>query len=99
MMTTAGWGRIENGTASKVLLKVEIPFVDKRQCSRLYSSAGVFLIDSQICAGGEGGKDSCAGKTQSSLQLVLDNYLPFILILNPGWLVLKSGNYLNIVFI
>lgn len=67
MMTTAGWGRIENGTASKVLLKVEIPFVDKRQCSRLYSSAGVFLIDSQICAGGEGGKDSCAGDSGGPL--------------------------------
>ncbi|CAH1161817.1 unnamed protein product [Phyllotreta striolata] len=66
-ITTAGWGRTEYGVPSTVLLKVDIPVVNKVVCSRQYLAQGVNLVDSQICAGGEGGKDSCSGDSGGPL--------------------------------
>lgn len=57
----AGWGNTENGTASKVKLKVELEVKDLRGCANIYRPAGIALKDTQMCAGGVKGEDTCSG--------------------------------------
>lgn len=61
-MSVAGWGRTEYASRSGVKMKVEIPMAQRAQCTRAFASAGINLKSSQICAGGQRGKDSCTGK-------------------------------------
>lgn len=63
----AGWGLTENNTQPEVKLKVDLPLVKKNLCHQRYRKMGVDLIDSQICAGGERGKDSCRGDSGGPL--------------------------------
>lgn len=58
----AGWGRTERLAKSPIKQKLQVPLANKSTCEKTFSSAGVNLGDSQICAGGEPGKDSCKGK-------------------------------------
>lgn len=37
---------------------------DFGRCAKTFSSLGITLKESQLCAGGEDGKDSCTGKLQ-----------------------------------
>ncbi|XP_075148901.1 serine protease 7-like [Haematobia irritans] len=59
-LTVAGWGN--NGTSEYTDEKriVDVPYVENLQCA-------FRLQDSQICAGGETGKDSCTGDSGGSL--------------------------------
>lgn len=63
----AGWGRTESSSRSSKKLKVEIPIAQRRQCATAFSSAGINLKDSQLCAGGQRGKDSCTGDSGGPL--------------------------------
>lgn len=67
----AGWGQTETnyfGGRSDVLRKVEVPLVDKSMCQNIYNrSSKINFVDSQICAGGERGKDSCTGDSGGPL--------------------------------
>ncbi|XP_014215631.1 melanization protease 1-like [Copidosoma floridanum] len=63
-LTVAGWGRTENRFESEVKLKVTLPPVDRNYCSQKYPRE---MVESQICAGGEKGKDSCRGDSGGPL--------------------------------
>lgn len=54
-------------------MKVELPTVDKEECVEQFSMMNIDLIDSQMCAGGEGGKDSCNGDSGGPLMYFGDN--------------------------
>ncbi|XP_056631648.1 uncharacterized protein LOC130441829 [Diorhabda sublineata] len=66
-VVVAGWGKTESSGRSSKKLKVEIPIAQRRQCTTAFSSAGINLENSQICAGGERGKDSCSGDSGGPL--------------------------------
>ena len=59
------------GRGSNVLRKVEVPVVPLKECAVLYSQFDPKLLinitSSQICAGGEKGRDVCAGDTGGPL--------------------------------
>ncbi len=63
--TVTGWGLTSNnGEASDALREVNIPIVDNQVCNQ----AGLGpLAESHLCAGGEGGKDSCNGDSGGPL--------------------------------
>ena len=75
-MQVTGWGRISNnerfnlrnfqlfGAGSRTLQKVEIPVVSPEVCDDKY---GLFNKDTQLCAGGVPGKDSCGGDSGGPL--------------------------------
>ncbi|XP_050312707.1 phenoloxidase-activating factor 1-like isoform X2 [Anthonomus grandis grandis] len=63
----AGWGKTEKGRNSEKKLKLNVPIVNLNSCSRTYSSYNIQLRSSQICAGGEDGKDSCTGDSGGPL--------------------------------
>lgn len=46
---------------SNVKLKVMVEGITKQRCNQFYNSGHRSIIDSQICAGKELGKDSCDG--------------------------------------
>lgn len=71
----AGWGKTENKTASNEKLKVELNFVDLNQCASVYQPAGVTIRNSQLCAGGKRGQDTCSGDSGGPLmKRILANY-------------------------
>ncbi|VEN54838.1 unnamed protein product [Callosobruchus maculatus] len=62
----AGWGRGSEMDGRRVLKKVDLPIVPLRECqARLKESTHLskeFVLDeSQMCAGGEQGRDACDG--------------------------------------
>jgi len=57
------------GSASDVLLKVDVPIVSKSECDSSYSGFGG-IPPNQICAGlEEGGVDSCQGDSGGPLYM------------------------------
>jgi hypothetical protein len=53
--------------ASSVKLQVWLPVVNREDCDKLYSAKRISIGDSQICAGGIEGKDSCVGDSGGPL--------------------------------
>ncbi|EEB18115.1 tripsin, putative [Pediculus humanus corporis] len=64
-----GWGTTETGIKSQVLLKATLPIVSSNDCLKVYKKK-IPITESQICAGGEDGKDSCSGDSGGPLQIV-----------------------------
>lgn len=62
-----GWGRTETASASNVKLKVELQIQDLQSCSNTYRPSGVILRDTQLCAGGVRGQDTCSGDSGGPL--------------------------------
>jgi len=61
----AGWGDTTfNGTSSTQLLFVDVPFLDLSMCTPFF---GTLTTGTQICAGGNVGKDSCQGDSGGGL--------------------------------
>lgn len=69
----AGWGQTETVSQSNVKLKVQVTGVNLGQCNNVYSRQGVSLGQSQICAGGQQGFDSCRGDSGGPLMTVDTN--------------------------
>jgi len=66
------------GVASKSLQKLDIPVLDPEECSEKF--AGFRPIETQVCAGGELGKDSCKGDSGGGLYIQREQYKPWYLI-------------------
>ncbi|XP_071546341.1 phenoloxidase-activating factor 1-like [Panulirus ornatus] len=71
----AGWGRTENGSSSRKLLQVTLPFFDERLCNETYRGN---LIDGQLCFGGRKNEDSCSGDSGGPLVMSGPNGPPFL---------------------
>ncbi|XP_072394641.1 phenoloxidase-activating factor 1-like [Diabrotica undecimpunctata] len=66
-LIVAGWGLTENGSYSNVKLQVFVPFLTNDECITAFRILRLNLTDSQICAGGEDGKDACKGDSGGPL--------------------------------
>ncbi|XP_041674941.1 melanization protease 1 [Drosophila eugracilis] len=62
----AGWGKMENGEHSNVLMRGNIMKTNSEKCKRRYIIEG-FNDSVQICAGGQTGVDTCTGDSGSPL--------------------------------
>ncbi|XP_035184662.1 ovochymase-2 [Oxyura jamaicensis] len=68
--TTCGWGRLnENGVLPQVLYEVNLPILNRNECSRALSSLKKPIQgDTIMCAGfPDGGKDACQGDSGGPL--------------------------------
>ncbi|HVK23911.1 MAG TPA: trypsin-like serine protease [Actinokineospora sp.] len=62
--TIAGWGDTsEGGSASRYLLKAQVPFVDDTTCKNAGSYYSDLIFNAELCAGdmANGGVDTCQG--------------------------------------
>lgn len=66
-LDVAGWGKTEVSNKSDLKLKVQIKGVPKSECSAVYARENINIINSQICAGGVKGEDSCSGDSGGPL--------------------------------
>ncbi|KAL1512801.1 hypothetical protein ABEB36_002328 [Hypothenemus hampei] len=66
-LIVAGWGKTETRSESNIKLKLEVPVNTAETCTRQYSQANVRLGNTQLCAGGQKGKDSCRGDSGGPL--------------------------------
>lgn len=66
-LEVAGWGRTETAGQSNVKLKAQVGGVALEPCNKVYEKYSVTLQDTQLCAGGERGIDSCSGDSGGPL--------------------------------
>lgn len=73
-LTVAGWGQTENRYESPVKLKAQIPLADRDSCLKKYRAPpnNIVITETQICAGGERGVDSCRGDSGGPLMQLQD---------------------------
>ncbi|XP_052744821.1 phenoloxidase-activating enzyme [Bicyclus anynana] len=62
--TIAGWGGTANASESEVKLELSVPYVSWDKCEKVQEPD---IINTQICAGGIAGKDSCRGDSGGPL--------------------------------
>lgn len=74
-LEVSGWGKTETANASTKKLKVRVNGVERSACNTVYSRQNVQIGDSQVCAGGERGRDSCRGDSGGPL-VATDNSNP-----------------------
>ncbi|XP_055609289.1 CLIP domain-containing serine protease B4-like [Uranotaenia lowii] len=96
----AGWGRTETASQSSVKLKVELDITDFNKCASVYRNSQVTLRDTQLCAGGLRGKDTCSGDSGGPLmkRVVGNIYLYGIVSFGPNKCGTKDvpGVYTNV---
>lgn len=63
----AGWGKTEYDFSSPIKLKLLVPVQPLHSCAATFTRANVNIRDTQLCAGGEAGKDSCNGDSGGPL--------------------------------
>ena len=61
MMFITGWGRTVTSRQSDIKKKVDIKGFNQTNCQASYLNVTRQIVSSQICAGGEAGKDACRG--------------------------------------
>jgi len=66
-LVVAGWGRTQTEERSSLLQVLDLEEVSAKQCRAEYRPLGVELLDSQLCARGFGGSDSCTGDSGGPL--------------------------------
>lgn len=73
--TVAGWGQTSNVNISRRLRKVDVPFVSMIFCKKMYvTKFDTSISNSNICAGGVIGRDSCYGDSGGPLMRKIDNF-------------------------
>ncbi|XP_039499741.1 serine protease easter [Drosophila santomea] len=64
----SGWGKTESSGSSKIKRKAMLHIQPQDQCQEaFYKDSKIMLSDSQMCAGGEIGVDSCGGDSGGPL--------------------------------
>lgn len=58
---------------SRLKMKVELPSVGMEECSDQFSFLNITLRETQLCAGGEEGRDSCNGDSGGPLMYFGEN--------------------------
>ncbi|XP_037932533.1 serine protease easter-like [Teleopsis dalmanni] len=66
-MDVSGWGKTETDSTSTLKLKATVNGIQLNKCRYVYSKQGFLLEDSQMCAGGQEGIDSCRGDSGGPL--------------------------------
>uniref|UniRef100_A0A8D8F8B6 limulus clotting factor C n=2 Tax=Culex pipiens TaxID=7175 RepID=A0A8D8F8B6_CULPI len=74
--TAVGWGNTEHDNktiqyGSRYKLHVQLHAINSTYCNEKYNDE---IIDSQLCAGAEAGKDTCQGDSGGSLINAVDGY-------------------------
>lgn len=67
VMDVAGWGKTEKESVSNLKLKASVEGYTIDECRSVYMRQNIILEDSQICAGGKEGVDSCRGDSGGPL--------------------------------
>ncbi|EDW43356.1 GM26518 [Drosophila sechellia] len=68
-MDVAGWGLTENRQPSPTKLKLTVNVMNRTNCQLKYTSFKVKLYESQLCAGGMAGMDTCDGDSGGPLMV------------------------------
>lgn len=80
-MDVTGWGTTEEGVTSALKLKAAVEGWTFENCRQKYATKRIYLQDTQMCAGGETGVDSCGGDSGGPLVVKerLDNRDVYVL--------------------
>lgn len=73
-LTVSGWGLKSYSELATTKQKVELPVVATSECSIAFQK--VMKIKKQFCAGGESGKDACAGDSGAPLMKLSTEKIP-----------------------
>jgi Trypsin len=56
-MAISGWGKIESGEASDVLMRANVPFVENEECFNRFARINLTVYETYLCAGGKNKTD------------------------------------------
>jgi len=73
----AGWGKTEHVSTATKKLKVDIDAYTNAKCQQVYQRSNNLIVDGQICAGGEAGRDSCNGDSGGPLMREYAGGIPY----------------------
>ena len=82
-LVVAGFGRTgprESTSNSPVMLDVKLPGVRQQTCANILRRKGAVITSKHICAGGELGRDSCAGDSGGPLMVTTPTGPPYSII-------------------
>lgn len=66
-MDVTGWGTTEEGSSSSIKRKATVDVWSFQSCRQQYATKKIYLQDTQMCAGGQLGVDSCGGDSGGPL--------------------------------
>lgn len=67
-MSVMGWGNIESGKPSNVLMTANIPFVSHADCVERFKNHDQKIFDGNFCSGGFNATDTCRGDSGGPIQ-------------------------------